>query len=140
MYIATIGFEKLDVNGRVKDDYWEDLTGFYTTVEEAKEKSRKRIAYYKKEYGDEIGESWVSVDSLVDFNYYLVHLVTGNINDVKPEMKVFGIFNNVAAMLYEIGYAIKTSEHTSYSPLTKENFLITSQPLNATVYDYKNFD
>ena len=140
MYIATVNFDKVGTKGWSIESYWEILTGFFATAEEAKEKGDERIAYYKKEYGDEMTEGWVDVTPLSDFNYYLVYLVTGNINDVKPEMEVFGIFDNVTAMIEEINLTIKRSEHENNFPLTKENFLITTQILNTRIYGYKNFD
>ena len=140
MYIATVNFDKVGTKGWSIESYWEILTGFFATAEEAKEKGDERIAYYKKEYGDEMTEGWVDVTPLSDFNYYLVYLVTGNINDVKPEMEVFGIFDNATAMIEEINLTIKRSEYENNFPLTKESFLITTQILNTRIYGYKNFD
>ena len=140
-YIVKLETAVLNQNNGLYKWNEEYLTGYYNSLSDVNKYVKKRLNYYRQAYGQDCVNlvGYTSIPLTKNEGYFLVNtLYNGDINDEKPNLEFFGIFNDGKKMIEVIEEYIKENYSDTDDP--KQLFLITPQPLNEKGIYFKNFD
>lgn len=140
-HIVKLETAVLNQNNGLYEWNEEYLTGYYNNLSDVNKYVKKRLNYYRQAYGQDYVNlvGYTSIPLTKNEGYFLVNtLYSGDINDERPDLEFFGIFNDGEKMVEVIEKYIK--ENYNDTTEAKHLFLITPQPLNEKGIYFKNFD
>lgn len=140
-YIVKLETAVLNQSNGLYEWNEEYLTGYYNNLSDVNKYVKKRLNYYRQAYGQDCVNlvGYTSIPLTKNEGYFLVNtLYSGDINDERPDLEFFGIFNDGEKMIEVIEKYIK--ENYNDTAEAKHLFLITPQPLNEKGIYFKNFD